>query len=51
MAETWFGLENIKKISHIIKEYLYLLFSLLFILWMQPLEVMNVLVLNCFGVP
>ncbi len=35
--ETWFGLENRKKTSHIIDDYLYLLFSLLFILWFAPL--------------
>ncbi len=37
MSETWFGLENPKKISQIIKYYLYLLFSLLFILCCQLL--------------
>jgi hypothetical protein len=32
-AKTWFGLENIKKISQIINAYLYLPFFLLIILW------------------
>jgi hypothetical protein len=35
MAETWFGLENGKKISQIINDYQYLLFSPLFILCCQ----------------
>ncbi len=31
--ETWFGLENRKKSSQMINDYLYLLFTLLFTLW------------------